>query len=315
LVRSYTVRHGNTYITYYDADAYDVTREFDLMIDDLTVEASKDKLDQNVDKNTNNVINAIMPFDTENCVGWNPSYLRGFTSEKRDTNINALKPIMHAQVSDVGRYRVKESMTYYGRGTKWTKEDITVKGTNWKAAYLPVWLYSYLQDDGGKKLLHYVAVNARTGETMGSVPINKTRLMIISGVIEVIGIFLGVNWIRALLSMDLDEDSGMAIMLGLLGFTPGFIFYYVKLNRYRNLNARHKHEAETKSKIKNLKKTDALREHRKGLGNSELIGRNDNQLKGVVARHGKNLMSEKVVNFLGVNKMIERDKKKTTEKK
>ena len=223
LVRQYTVGSGNSRRTRYDADAYDVTRDFDLLVDDLTVEASSDKLNQDLRSNTNNVINAIMPFDTDKCVGWNPSYLRGFTSEKRDTNIDVLKPVMQTQVGDVARYKAKESMTFYNRGARWAQQDVTIKGTSWKSAYLPVWLYSYLQDDSKGKLLHYVAVNARTGETMGSVPINKTKLRIVSTIIEIIGIFLGVSWIKFWLGVDTDDDN--PFWVGLVGFTPGFIFY------------------------------------------------------------------------------------------
>ncbi len=32
-----------------------------------------------------------MPFDTENCVRYNANYLKGYTSEKRDTNIEDLR--------------------------------------------------------------------------------------------------------------------------------------------------------------------------------------------------------------------------------
>ena len=92
LVKRYTVGSGNSQKTYYDADAYNVSREFDLLIDDLTIESSSDKLKQDLKVNTNNVINSIMPFDTDNCVAWNPSYLRGYASEKRDTDVNVLKP-------------------------------------------------------------------------------------------------------------------------------------------------------------------------------------------------------------------------------
>jgi hypothetical protein len=41
--------------------------------------------------------------------------------------------------------------------------------------YLPVWLYSYYQEN--TRMLHYIAVNARTGETMGSVPVSQWRLV------------------------------------------------------------------------------------------------------------------------------------------
>ena len=50
-----------------------------------------------------------------------------------------------------------------------------------------------MQVKGSKKLLHYVAVNARTKETMGSVPINMTKLWIVSIILEVLGIFLAVT--------------------------------------------------------------------------------------------------------------------------
>jgi hypothetical protein len=42
--------------------------------------------------------------------------------------------------------------------------------------YLPVWLYSYQQESN--KLLHYIAVNARTGETMGSIPVSQPKLLL-----------------------------------------------------------------------------------------------------------------------------------------
>ena len=73
LVRRYTVGSDDDRKTYYDADLYNVEREFDLVIDDLTIESSKDKLSRTSDK-TNNIINSIMPFDTENCVKFDANY-------------------------------------------------------------------------------------------------------------------------------------------------------------------------------------------------------------------------------------------------
>jgi len=42
--------------------------------------------------------------------------------------------------------------------------------------YLPVWLYSY--QEPGSKMLHYIAVNGRTGETMGSIPVQHWKLLL-----------------------------------------------------------------------------------------------------------------------------------------
>ncbi|MCQ2570930.1 MAG: hypothetical protein MJ154_01635 [Candidatus Saccharibacteria bacterium] len=301
LIRRYTSGSGNNKTTYYDAEAFAVTREFDLLVDDLTIESSSKRLQQDVRANTNNVINAIMPFDTENAVAWNPNYLHGFASERRDTNINDLREQLNLQVGDIARYKVKESMTYYNRGAKWVSESVTAKGTKWKAAYLPVWLYSYLEVNGDYKMLHYVAVNARTGETMGSVPINKTRLLIVSSILEILGIICGFWWIKFWLGADIDDDN--PFWVGLAGLTPGFIFYWLKSAKYRNMNARHKHEAETPATIKDLKQTDVSLGRRNRLRNSSIEGRNDSIVKGVVAKAGERMMGEKMANFIGIGRM------------
>ena len=302
LIRRYTSGSGNNKRTYYDAEAFAVTREFDLLVDDLTIESSSKRLQQDVRANTNNVINAIMPFDTENCVDWNPNYLHGFASERRDTNVDDLAEQLKLQVGDIARYKVKESMEYYNRGAKWTSEEVEAKGSRWKAAYLPVWLYSYLETKGDKKMLHYVAVNARTGETMGSVPINKTRLMIVSAIIEMIGLICGFWWIKFWLGVDTDDDN--PFWIGAAGVTPGFIFYWIKAAKYRNMNARHKHEAETPSEIKNLQKTDVSIGRRNRLRSASIEGRNDSIVKGVVAKAGERMMGEKMANFIGIGRMV-----------
>ena len=303
LIRRYTVGSNKHRRTYYDAEAFSVTRDFGLLVDDLTIEASSDKLKMDLHKDTKNVINAIMPFDTENCEEWNPNYLHGFASERRDTNVKDLRDQLTLQVGDIARFKVKESMTYYNRGARWTKEDISTTGSKWKAAYLPVWLYSYLEENNkGEKLLHYVAVNGRTGETMGSVPINKTRLRIVAAFLEIIGMFIGFNWIKFWLHVDSGDDDNPA-MWGLAGLTPGFIFYWVMTARYRNMNARHKHEAETKADVVDLKKTDVSLGRRNRLSSASIAGRNDSIIKGAIAGNAKKMMGEKMANFLGIGRM------------
>ncbi|MBQ6510407.1 TFIIB-type zinc ribbon-containing protein [Candidatus Saccharibacteria bacterium] len=265
---------------YYDADAYNVTRDFDLTIDDLTIEASSDKLNQNNLVNTTNVINAVMPFDTENCVKWDANYLRGYASEKRDTNIDVLVEPVKAQALDVARFKVKETMGFYDRGAKWESEKMDIKGTDWKATYLPLWLYSYLQKDGEKKLLHYVAVNARTGETMGSVPIYKAKLIAISAIIEFFSVIFGGCWMFWWFSGD---DIGYA---GLAGVAPGIVYYLIIKNKYRNATARHRHESETKCESKNIKKTDKFKEKRTRLRSATIAGKNSDNVNGVIAKGG-----------------------------
>ena len=87
LVRTYTRGSDENKKRYYDADLYRVERYFDLTIKGLTVESNSDKIKKS-DTNTNNVINAIMPFDTENCVKWNARHLHETETEKEVSNIS-----------------------------------------------------------------------------------------------------------------------------------------------------------------------------------------------------------------------------------
>jgi len=262
LVRSYTRGSGDSRKTYYDADLYNVEREFDLLINGLTIESNSDRLNHGASNKTNNIINSIMPFDMENCVKWDSNYLRGFTSERRDTNIDDLRSLVYTQSKDIARFAANETLKEYDRGVAWSNEDLFLKGQQWKAAYLPVWLYSY-QESQNK--LHYVAVNARTKETMGSVPIHMPKLLGISFIVEIIGFLL-------MLFVEFEYREAFLLL--------GVVFFFIMYARYRNSGARHKHETETKTKIDNLRKVDNYVTRRTGLRNYKMAGANNTKVNG-----------------------------------
>ena len=140
-----------------------------------------------------------------------------------------------------------------------------IKGQQWKSAYLPVWLYSYQEEKNDRKILHYVAVNARTKESMGSVPIYLPKLFLFAFLVEILG-FTGF----------VKLNIGYSFLLLLSG--PLYFFYIY--TRYRNQNARDYYETETKTNISNLKTLDIFVEHRKRLENSSIDNRNDNIVRG-----------------------------------
>ena len=175
--RRYTEGSGDNKKTYYDADVYRVERHVDFTVDDLPLESSAARGNLDTRKNTNNIINTILPFDTKNAVKWNASYLAGFTSEKRDRDVESLRPNLEDQLLSIARAQVQDSVARYGRGVRWEHERLDVHGTRWVSMYLPVWLYSYHQPGSNGGMLHYIAVNGRTGETMGSVPVQQWKLL------------------------------------------------------------------------------------------------------------------------------------------
>ncbi|MBX3700498.1 MAG: TFIIB-type zinc ribbon-containing protein [Dokdonella sp.] len=176
--RRYTEGSGDNKKTYYDADVYAVQRHVDFTVDDLTMESSAERGNLDTRHNTNNIINTILPFDTKNAVKWNASYLAGHSSEKRDRNVEQLRPQLEDQLLSIARSQVEASVSRFGRGVSWEQERITVHGSRWVSMYLPVWLYSYHQPGANGGMLHYIAVNGRTGETMGSVPVQQWKLLL-----------------------------------------------------------------------------------------------------------------------------------------
>jgi len=174
----YTRGSGNDKKTYYDADVYAVQRHVDFTVDDLPLESSSERGNHDTSVNTNNIINTILPFDTKNAVKWNASYLHGVSSEKRDRDVAHLKPRLEDQLLSIARHQVLESVSRYDRGVRWEQESLDVHGTRWVSMYLPVWLYSYHQPGKNGGMLHYIAVNGRTGETMGSVPVQHWKLIL-----------------------------------------------------------------------------------------------------------------------------------------
>jgi hypothetical protein len=176
--RRYERGSDNNKTTYYDADVYRVNRHVDFTVDDLPLESSAERGNLDTRVNTNNIINAILPFDTKNAVKWNASYLAGFSSEKRDQNVERLRPRLEDELLSIARAEVESSVNRYNRGVRWEQEHLEVHGTRWVSMYLPVWLYSYHQPGPNGGMLHYIAVNGRTGETMGSVPVQQWKLVL-----------------------------------------------------------------------------------------------------------------------------------------
>lgn len=191
--RKYTREQGKHKQTYYDADIWRVRRRLDFTVDDLTLESSATRGHLDVRTNTHNVINTILPFDTKNAVQWNASYLVGYTSERRDRNVQHLMPKLQDQMLSVARARMQSSVQRYDRGVRWEAERIDLQGTRWVSMVLPVWLYAYRQPGRGG-LLHYIAVNGRTGETMGSVPVQRWKLLLaaltIGTVVEALALWI-----------------------------------------------------------------------------------------------------------------------------
>lgn len=201
--RQYTVTRGSgknrRTETYYDADVYAVQRAFDLLVDDLAVESAQRYDTKDNQQATNNILGAVQPYDTENAVAYNSNYLKGFTSERRDLNVRDVDDEVEDRFLAIARAKATPTVGRYDRGVRWEQEGVAVHGTRWVSVYVPVWLYSYADSAKGEgSLVHYIAVNARNGTTMGSVPVSHPKIFAVAcavgGVATVVSAVLGFSW-------------------------------------------------------------------------------------------------------------------------
>jgi hypothetical protein len=177
--------------TEYHADQFTVKRELDAEIDDLIVETSAEKIDINSTESTNNIINAILPFDVKNIVRFDAGFLGSdYSSEKRDLNVDHVQSYAANHFLTIARGIVQQSVSGYNRGVRWESEEVNVKGSRWTSVMLPVWLYGFEETRKGKKTTHYIAVNGRSGAVMGSIPINRRKAAAVAwGVAGIISLF------------------------------------------------------------------------------------------------------------------------------
>jgi hypothetical protein len=68
--------------------------------------------------------------------------------------------------------------------------------------------------------------------------------------------------------------------------------------RYRNSNARHTYEKETKKEVTNLVKKDEFVKHEKGLSNAIMTGANDNKIEGDTIKVKNSFLQKEINNAM-----------------
>ncbi|MEO7126128.1 MAG: growth/differentiation factor [Nakamurella sp.] len=76
------------------------------------------------------------------------------------------------------------------------------------------------------------------------------------------------------------SDSSGANKIAFLFLFAGFVFYGIMFLRYRNVNKRHHHESDTKSRTANIQAGDTFVHSRTGVTDSNMPGANNKQFNG-----------------------------------
>jgi ribosomal protein S27E len=292
-----TKTHDNENHRTYDVDFYQVERDFDLLINDMTVESQGAYLSIDTRTSARNVIDAVMPFPTGQAVAFDACFLRGFNSERRDMDVNALGQPVLAEIKDIARLKMVPSLAPYTYGTRWDNEDLWARGQLWKTAYLPVWLYAFRSPTAnkGKPMTLYVACNGVTGKTTGAIPISAKKYhrllqlpirlgiiaLVITTVVSIIAQQLAWPTLLADVIDVLFYASIAAIVLGIIGSVR-------TKRKYRNATARSHYEVDTAAVVEGQKDVDTPLRHEDRLDVGQIKDANFRTLTGQRTHYGSN---------------------------
>lgn len=180
---------------------YSVTRKLDLVVDDLLVETSSRRLHQYDTDSTGNVVSALLDFDVKNMMRFDAHFLgEEFTAERRDMDVHDAESFAVRHYFTLARAAARGSIWRYDGGVRWTSEQAMVRGSRWTSVLLPLWLYSFVETTHGQSTTHYLAVNGRTGDVKGSIPVDRVRLGVVATVVALAGVSL--SWPLAVLGLE-----------------------------------------------------------------------------------------------------------------
>lgn len=143
---------------------YDVVREAEFQLDDLTREA--------LDKENRQLVEAVQPFRLEEAQAFSMGYLSGFQAEKRNLEQAELLPQMKAEAEKSAGQMLQSSISGYD--SLWPEQTrVHIRAEAWKYLLLPVWVLTYRGKDNR---LYYYAMNGQTKKISGILPVSKKRM-------------------------------------------------------------------------------------------------------------------------------------------
>lgn len=150
---------------YTQTDTYDLLRAGDMDFEKVPVDGSTKFDDDTMD--------SIEPFDYNELVDFDMSYLSGFLSEKYDVGKEEAYQRANSRIENSVIDLLKDTATGYGTVTIKNK-NIEIQENKSEYILLPVWMLNIKY----KEKMYLFAMNGQTGKMVGNIPIdNKKRLL------------------------------------------------------------------------------------------------------------------------------------------
>lgn len=138
----------------------------------------------------NNLMDAIEPFDYNDCKEYNPAYMAGFVAEQKDDDEQELASRAEQKATSAMTENAKSQFAKYSQ-LRTISDNHTISDQKQEYAMLPVWVLNVKHND--KKYTY--AINGQTGKIVGKLPMDKLKLFLIGG-----GSFVAIDLLFALFS-------------------------------------------------------------------------------------------------------------------
>ncbi len=113
----------------------------------------------------------IHPFPLEDVKPFSGAYLAGFVAERRDMTEDEATADVESELTNYVTPLLTESVHYNSVSGSSTASLVDKEC---RYTLLPTWVLTYVKT--GQKVPYYYAMNGRTGEVCGKLPLNKTKL-------------------------------------------------------------------------------------------------------------------------------------------
>lgn len=165
-------------VEYTETTQYAHVRSGDVSVNELTMGA--------LSREDAELLNGIYPYDLSGLKKFDMKYLSGFMAEKRNIEQDSLSSKATETARSIAEERLEETISGYGL---LTGKSLNISGQqfDWKYALMPAWMMTYRY----KNELYYFAMNGQTGKIAGRVPVSKSKLNRLAGIITGVGLLIG----------------------------------------------------------------------------------------------------------------------------
>lgn len=159
VTHSSTITHNITTTKYYA-----VTRRADIAFRNIERGALK-KADRKLS-------DGVHPYQVDELINFEPSYLSGFMAEKRDVESEEIRGSVEEEIRGYVQPLLTKNSPYTSLSGNST---VIFKDHDFSYTLLPAWITTYKGNDGK---MYYYAMNGQTGNTCGILPVDRKKLLL-----------------------------------------------------------------------------------------------------------------------------------------